>query len=90
MSLELENPISWGVLKFSEVTDHRLDVCPFYEKCLNKTAKEAWPGWSCSQCEVFLQEKERLEEGKDSLIGGFLKRRKNETILANTNSKNRF
>jgi len=79
MTFKLENPISWGLLRFSEVNEHRLDLCPFYDKCLSKIAKTRWPGWSCSQCEVFLQEKKRFEEGQDSLIEKFNERRKNDT-----------
>ena len=62
----LTNPVPWGTLFLSEVSSHRLDECPFYEKCLSKAERENWPGFTCTLCRVFIEEKERYSSGKES------------------------
>lgn len=56
MKLNLRNPTPWPILHMNEVKDHRLDLCVFYDTCLNEVAIDSWPGFTCTSCRIYDEE----------------------------------
>ena len=56
MRLNLRTPIPWPLLRSEEVDEHRLDLCVFYDVCLNEVAIKKWDGFSCTSCRIYEEE----------------------------------
>lgn len=42
-----------------EIDDNRLNNCPFYDSCLVYAGMKKWCSFSCKNCRIFIEEKER-------------------------------
>ena len=56
MKVNIRTPTPWPLLKTWETEEHRLDLCVFYDTCLNEVAIAGWPGFTCIYCRVYEEE----------------------------------